>query len=164
MSHKTSIAMVVVFGVLVCGAVSAEAGGRGQSGGGSHRSSQMVKIKSNQSLAMNRMTKNTAKHGGKNSPPKFNMGGSSTGPVGTPENPNKTIVRDHRGSTLADPVVRDHRGSTFNMGGSSTGPVGTPENPNKTIVRDHRGSTLADPVVRDHRGSTLPGLVVRDHR
>jgi hypothetical protein len=104
----------------------------------------------------------------KGCPPKY-MGGSTTGPIGTPENPFKPTPVSSNGfvfvnghwerpragqttvvdPTLGGPVVRDHRG--IQGGGGVTVTSGM-----SGVVRDHRGTAanVYTGTVRDHRGTT----------
>ncbi len=184
MARKILIAVVVVLSVAAFGATNVEAKGRS---GGSHRSAPMHQASVKKSQGMKQMPKKTHRHDPKDGQTKWHMGGSSTGPVGTPENPGTKDggTQWHMGGSSTGPVgTPENPGSkggqtTWHMGGSLTGPVGTPENPG-SIVRDHRGtsllanaivrdhrdttSLLANPIVRDHRDSTLSDIVIRDHR
>jgi hypothetical protein len=106
------------------------------------------------------------------------MGGSSTGPLGTPENPFKPTPVSSNGfvfvnghwervragqatvvdPTLVGPIVRDHRGGAIG-GGFTYNPTQTA--PGGVLVGGYRGSqpvttttTGFAGTVRDHRGTS----------
>ncbi len=95
MSRKLTIAMIVVFGAIAVGSGSARADEKNDL-----KKFDLKKLA--EKLAHNKNDKDSSK---------FHMGGSLTGPKGTPENPG------------------NNSSTKWHMGGSSTGPKGTPENP-----------------------------------
>ena len=169
MKRIVTLALALVFGMSAIQSASAHS-----SGSGSHGSQHLSTPRC--------ISGHCDKDHQKNKLPPQHMGGSATGPAGTPENPFKPTPVTQGGfvfvnghweraragqttvvdPTLVGPVVRDHRGGSSG-GGFKNDPTQTA--PGGVIVGGYRGSRPVSTTMQP-TPTTTTGFsgTVRDHR